>query len=276
MSRVPKFWGIHAEPSGLLIIFLSIMPFVVILYLYLSASADRLIENLDDKLLPSISQMVDAVDRMAFTEDKRTGKILMIEDTVASLKRIGCGVGLSALVGLLVGLNLGLFPGLSATLLSVIRFLSIIPPLAILPILFITLGVDEVGKIALIFLGTVFVIIRDIELCAKSMPVEQKVKALTLGASQLQLVYTIILPQIIPRLLESIRLSLGSAWLFLISAESISATEGLGYRIFLVRRYLAMDVIIPYVLWITIIGISVDYFLRMVLKYKYSWYLQNK
>jgi NitT/TauT family transport system permease protein len=276
MSRVPKFWGIHAEPSRLLIAFLSIMPFVIILYLYLSASADRLIENLDDKLLPSISQMVDAVDRMAFTEDKRTGKYLMMEDTFASLKRIGCGVGLSAFVGLFVGLNLGLFPGLSAIFSSTIRFLSIIPPLAILPILFITLGIDEVGKIALIFLGTVFVIIRDIELCTKSVPVELKVKALTLGASQIQLAYTIILPQIIPRLLESIRLSLGSAWLFLISAESISATEGLGYRIFLVRRYLAMDVIISYVLWITIIGISVDYFLRMVLKFKYSWYLQNK
>ncbi len=60
-----------------------------------------------------------------------------------------------------------------------------------------------------------------------------------------------VLPQIWPRLIDSLRLTLGSAWLFLIAAEAIASTEGLGYRIFLVRRYLAMDVILPYVVWIT-------------------------
>ena len=54
-----------------------------------------------------------------------------------------------------------------------------------------------------------------------------------------------------PRLIDALRLTLGSAWLFLIAAEAIASTEGLGYRIFLVRRYLAMDVILPYVIWIT-------------------------
>ena len=50
------------------------------------------------------------------------------------------------------------------------------------------------------------------------------------------------------------RLSLGPAFLFLISAEAIAADGGLGYRIFLVRRYLAMDVILPYVAWITLLA----------------------
>jgi NitT/TauT family transport system permease protein len=61
-------------------------------------------------------------------------------------------------------------------------------------------------------------------------------------------VYRVILPQVMPRLLDAVRISLGAAWLFLIAAEAIASTDGLGYRIFLVRRYLAMDVIIPYVL----------------------------
>ena len=55
------------------------------------------------------------------------------------------------------------------------------------------------------------------------------------------------MPQVLPRLIDTVRLALGAAWLFLIAAEAIAATEGLGYRIFLVRRYLAMDVILPYV-----------------------------
>ena len=58
------------------------------------------------------------------------------------------------------------------------------------------------------------------------------------------------------------RLSMGSAWLFLIAAEAIASTEGLGYRIFLVRRYLAMDVILPYVVWITLLAVFADLALR--------------
>ncbi len=65
-----------------------------------------------------------------------------------------------------------------------------------------------------------------------------------------------MLPQTWPRLIDSLRLTLGSAWLFLIAAEAIASTEGLGYRIFLVRRYLAMDVILPYVVWITLLAVA--------------------
>ena len=54
------------------------------------------------------------------------------------------------------------------------------------------------------------------------------------------------------------RLSLGPAWLFLIAAEAIASTDGLGYRIFLVRRYLSMDVILPYVAWITLLAWLTD------------------
>ena len=72
------------------------------------------------------------------------------------------------------------------------------------------------------------------------------------------------MPQVLPRLIDTVRLALGAAWLFLIAAEAIASTEGLGYRIFLVRRYLAMDVILPYVAWITFLGFAFDWLLRAV------------
>ena len=81
------------------------------------------------------------------------------------------------------------------------------------------------------------------------------VKAQTLGASTWQIAIRVVLPQIMPRLIEALRLSLGPAFLFLISAEAIAADVGLGYRIFLVRRYLSMDVILPYVAWITLLAL---------------------
>ena len=80
------------------------------------------------------------------------------------------------------------------------------------------------------------------------------------------------MPQVMPRLLNAVRLSFGAAWLFLIASEAIASTDGLGYRIFLVRRYLAMDIIIPYTIWITFIGFLTDYILKTIIAKKYRWY----
>jgi NitT/TauT family transport system permease protein len=94
----------------------------------------------------------------------------------------------------------------------------------------------------------------------------------TLGANTWQIITRLVWPQIMPRLLSSVRLSLGSAWLFLIAAEAIAATEGLGYRIFLVRRYLAMDVILPYVAWITFLAFALDFALKRYSQWRYPWF----
>ena len=80
-----------------------------------------------------------------------------------------------------------------------------------------------------------------------------------------------MLPQIWPRLIDSLRLTLGSAWLFLIAAEAIASTEGLGYRIFLVRRYLAMDVILPYVVWITLLAVLTDLAAASAARARFPW-----
>lgn len=276
MIKVPKFFGLHAEPPQTISWIVALLPFVLLIALYLVASHIRLEKNPQDKLLPSIPKMTEAIERMAFTQDKRTGEYLMVKDTLSSLKRIGTGITLAAISGLLVGLNMGLFPGMRSILLAFITFISIIPPLAILPILLIVFGVDELAKIMLIFIGTFPMITRDIYIAVQKTPMEQITKALTLGASQLKVVYRVILPQIMPRLFDTVRLSLGSAWLFLIAAEAIASTDGLGYRIFLVRRYLDMAVIIPYVVWITFIGAVMDWLLRKLITMKYSWYLVSK
>lgn len=270
--RLPVFFGVHAAPSPWLARALALAPFVLLIAVYLAASHVRLAENPDDKILPSVAQMADAVERLAFTRDARSGELVMLADTLSSLQRLALGIGLAALVGLLLGMNMALFPGMGITLIGVVTFVSIVPPLAVLPILFITFGVDELAKVMLIFLGTFPLITRDIYGAVRAMPQESLTKALTLGAGEAQLVYRIVLPQIVPRLIDTVRLSLGGGWLFLIAAEAIASTDGLGYRIFLVRRYLAMDVIIPYVLWITLLGFTIDWALRTFIRRRYRWY----
>lgn len=269
--------GRPASPGGLFAparrnLLLALLPFILIAAVYLFASHERLAENPQDKLLPSLAQMADAVDRLAFKPDPQSGEYTLLVDTWASLKRIALGVGLAALAGLLAGLNMGLLPHVRALFSPFITFLSMVPPLAILPILFIALGVDELSKVALIFLGVFPVIARDLLIASGQIPREQIVKAVTLGASQAAVIYRIVLPQILPRLIDAVRLSLGGAWLFLIAAEAIASTEGLGYRIFLLRRYLAMDAILPYVFWITALGFAADWLLRQLILRRFRWY----
>lgn len=262
----------NLEPSRPWRGFLTILPFIIVLLLYWAASDARLAENANDKLLPSFSQISDAIDRMAFTENKRTGEYLFWQDTGASLYRIGLGISISAAIGLMIGLLNGLLPSVRAGLSPFITIVSLVPPMAILPILFITFGLDELAKVMLIIIGTAPVIMRDIQSHVRQLPSEQLIKAQTLGASTWLVAIRVVLPQIMPRLLASMRLSLGAAWLFLIAAEAIAAQEGLGYRIFLVRRYMSMDVILPYVVWITTLAFAMDFSLRKISELCFPWY----
>lgn len=250
---------------------LVLLPLILLLTAYGIASAMRLAENPDDRLLPSLAQMVDAMGRMAFAEDPRTGEYVLWSDTLASLQRLALGLGVAALAGLALGIAAGVFPMLGAPLSPLLAVLSMVPPLAILPILFIVFGLEELSKVMLIVIGVTPVLARDLEQRAREIPAETVIKAQTLGANSWTLVLRVVLPQLLSRLLVSLRLMLGTAWLFLISAEAISATAGLGYRIFLVRRYMAMDVILPYVVWITLLAWAMDWALRMLNRWLFPW-----
>lgn len=252
-------------------ILLAFVPFLLIALVYVVGSAQRRAENPDDKLLPPISEMVETTGRLAFQKDRRSGEIVLWTDTAASLRRLVLGLGIATVIGLVFGLSIGLLPLVGATLGSLIAVLSMIPPMAILPILFIVFGLGELSKIVLIIFGVAPCIVRDLALEVGKLPTEQLVKAQSLGASTWQIAFRVVLPQIMPRLIESVRLMLGPAFLFLISAEAIAADVGLGYRIFLVRRYLSMDVILPYVAWITLLAYLMDFALAWIARRGLPW-----
>lgn len=260
----------HPDRSGRLLLIL--LPFALLLFTYFAGSAQRLADNPNDKLLPSATQMIAAVDRLAFTEDKRSGKYLFWQDTAASLKRLAMGVAIAALVGLCLGIAAGIIPLFGAPLSPLLTVLSMVPPLAVLPILFIVFGLGELSKVMLIVIGITPILARDLEQRAREIPQEILIKAQTLGASTWTLILRVVLPQLQPRLLIALRLVLGSAWLFLIAAEAIASTDGLGYRIFLVRRYMAMDVILPYVVWITLLAWLMDLGLRQLARVCFPWF----
>jgi NitT/TauT family transport system permease protein len=262
---------INQKPGRGGAILLSLLPFILVVCAYLFYSHARLMENPGDKLLPAPSTIAATIHRYAFEEDERSGEILWWTDTWASLERLLTALGISACIGLAVGLSIGVLPYVRATFAPFVAALSLIPPLAILPILFIVAGLGELAKVTLIIIGVAPVIVRDLAMRVDELPNEQIIKAQTLGASTWQLVVRVVLPQLWPRLIDALRLCLGSAWLFLIAAEAIASTEGLGYRIFLVRRYLAMDLILPSVAWITLLAFSMDWLLKLLRTKAFPW-----
>lgn len=265
---------INYEPKKVNALLMTVIPFALIFIAYVVCSAARLEANPNDKLLPSVSTMIEKVIALISQPDKRTGKILLIQDTLASLKLLLTGVIVSAVAGFIIGVLNGSIPVIRRVFSPLATVLYLIPPMAILPILFICFGLGDFAKIMLIIIGVCPFIIRDMENSAKAIPEEIIVKSITLGATTWQILVKVIIPQMLPKLFNSVRLTLGSAWLFLISAEAIAANQGLGYRIFLVRRYLDMSVILPYVLWITVLAFLMDLVIKKASRKLFAWYFK--
>jgi NitT/TauT family transport system permease protein len=266
---MPRLLNVRPREGGRLL--LGLIPLALVLLLYLTASASRHAENPNDRILPIPAAMAEAIRTMAFEEDPRTEEIPLVADTKASLARLGAGIGLATSTALILGLGIGLLPIARASLGPLVSAISVVPPIAILPILFITFGLGETAKIVLIFVGVAPVRGRDLAGHVAALPEEQLVKAQTLGASTWLVTLRVALPQALPRLIESLRLALCPAWVYLISAEAIASDVGLGYRIFLVRRYLAMDVILPYVVWISLLAVAMDFALATLSRTAFPW-----
>src|SRR5258708_7633781 len=196
---------------------------------------------------------------------------MLWKDTKATGRRFGLSMAL-LLPAVLLGLHMGLFPYVGVFFTRFVLFFDKIVALSLLPILFIAFGIDELSKIMLIVIGVTPTIILDSLNLTRGVPNEQIVKAFTLGAGDFDVAYRVILKQIWPRVLNSIRLNLKAVMLFLFAGEMIASTDGLAYRIALLRRHMAMDVIIPYVLWVALLLFLVDFGMRWTNRRLHPWF----
>src|SRR5258708_6262766 len=209
-SAIRRVMNIVPNPrSGLLLGFL---PLVLIAAIYLLASAERRAANPNDKLLPPVAEMADTVRRLATEPDRRTEEIVLWTDTAASLQRLAIGLG----VATLSGLAFGVLPMVNATLGTLVAIISMIPPMAVLPILFIVFGLGELSKVVLIIFGVAPCLIRDMALAVSRLPREQLIKAQSLGASTWQVAIRVVLPPFMPRLFEPVTLHPAPPLLFLL------------------------------------------------------------
>jgi len=281
------FGLIHARPGRTWSTLLSWMLFAsgIAAYFYVSQARHR--DNPEDRVMPTVTQMVrgmyDAAMQPAEEEEQQAqagtvaGKFLnsmLWKDTKATSRRFIYSM-LLLFPAVLLGLHMGLFPYVGAFFLRFVLFFDKIVALSLLPILFIAFGIDELAKVMLIVIGVTPTIILDTFNLTRGVPAEQTVKAFTLGAGDFDVAYRVVLKQIAPRVLNSIRLNLKAVMLFLFAGEMIASTDGLAYRIALLRRHMGMDVIIPYVLWVALLLFLVDYSMRLLNRKLHPWFRES-
>jgi NitT/TauT family transport system permease protein len=277
---------IDASPNRLTAWTLSWFLFAAGIALYFYTSHNRHIENPEDKVVPGLTQLGQGVTDAFLKPDaeqqddttpadasipQRFFTSMLWTDTVASSKRFAWSMAL-LIPAVLLGLHMGMFPVVGTFFLRFILFFDKIIALSVLPILFIAFGIDELSKIMLIVIGVTPTIILDTFNLTKSVPGEQLVKGFTLGAHDFGVTYRIVLKQIMPRILNSIRLNLKAIMLFLFAGEMIASQDGLAFRIALLRRHMGMNVIIPYVLWVALLLFLVDLTMRVVNKKLHPWF----
>ncbi len=281
-----SLFRIHAQPGRTAAWSLSWFLFAAGITMYFYTSQQRHRENPDDRVTPTLTQMVrafgdaalkpsdeeeaqDSIARQSILERIRSS--MLWKDTQATGRRFLISVVL-LFPAVLLGLHMAMFPYVGAFFLRFFLFFDKIVALSLLPILFIAFGIDELAKIMLIVIGVAPTIILDTFNLSKSVPREQIVKGFTLGATDFAITYRIILRQIRPRILNSIRLNLKAVMLFLFAGEMIASTDGLAYRIALLRRHMGMDTILPYVLWVALLLFLVDAGMSTLNRKLHPWF----
>ncbi|MDA0991974.1 MAG: ABC transporter permease, partial [Verrucomicrobia bacterium] len=162
-------------------------------------------------------------------------------DALISVTRVFVGWGLSLLLALPLGLMIGTYRPVQALLEPLTDFVRYMPAVAFIPLVMLWIGIDEPSKIAIIFIGTFFQMVLMMAEDVRRVPLAQIEAAQTLGASRPEIVNLVLLPSAKPALLDTMRITMGWAWTYLVVAELVAANSGLGYSILKAQRFLQTD-----------------------------------
>lgn len=189
----------------------------------------------------------------------------------ASVARVLAALLAAAVAGVIVGFAINLNRTARGMLEPLVEFYRPIPPLAYLPLVIIWFGIGEFAKVLVIFLGIFPAIV--IATCdgLRSVPQDRINAARSLGASPLQVVTLILLPNALPAILTGIRIGLGTGWATLVAAELIAATQGLGFMIKGAADFLVTDVVILGIIVIAIVSIGMELTLRFIQRLIVPW-----
>lgn len=186
----------------------------------------------------------------------------LLGDIGISTLRVVTGWALSALFALPIGLAIGSFRSVQSLLEPLTDFIRYMPAVAFIPLVMVWVGIDEGAKIAIIFIGTFFQMVLMVAEDVRRVPMAQIEAAQTMGAGRGEVIRLVIVPAAKPALLDTLRVTMGWAWTYLVVAELVAASSGLGFSILKAQRFLQTDKIFAGILLIGLIGLAIDQLMR--------------
>lgn len=195
----------------------------------------------------------------------------LLGDALISTMRVVAGWALSALIAVPLGLFIGSWRAVQALLEPLTDFIRYMPAVAFIPLVMLWVGIDEGAKVAIIFIGTFFQMVLMVAEDVRRVPMAQIEAAQTMGATRREVVEKVILPSAKPALLDTLRVTMGWAWTYLVVAELVAANSGLGFAILKAQRFLQTDKIFAGILLIGFIGLAIDQLFRLLHRKAFPW-----
>ena len=247
--KTVKFGDASAVNSGRLY---SIVIVVFLLLLWILSSAFAWVEPF---FWPTINGTITRANQLVSAGFRGTE---LIEHIGISVYRVLSGI----LYGTLVGVPLGFAMGLSSTarglLDPIVEFMRPIPPLALIPLIILWFGIDETAKIFLLFLASLFIMIIAARSGVSSVRISKVHAAYSLGASKLQVMRHVILPNALPEIFTGLRTSMGVCWGTVVAAELVAADKGVGSMIMIAKNFLQTDTVVIGIIIIGAIGYAIE------------------
>ena len=192
-------------------------------------------------------------------------------DILNSTYRVMVGFLAAAIIGVPLGLIMGTFRAAEALTEPVVGFIRYMPASAFIPLFILWLGIDDLEKIAIIFVGSFFQLVLMVAVVAKNVPMDMLETAYTLGAGRFQVIRRVLLPASLPGILDTLRIIVGWAWTYIIVAELVASASGIGYMIISAQRMLRTGSIIFGILTIGTMGLVTDYFFKWLYRKLFPW-----
>lgn len=233
---------------------IAISSFVVVLVVWSIITGLGLVKEM---FLPSPLAVLDVLV-------KTTENGQLWGDMSVSIYRVMVGYLLASVVALPLGILAGSDPRFEAAIEPFVDFIRYMPVVAFVPLTILWVGTDDTQKFLIIWLGTFFQEVLMVADAVRQVPRSYQNLGATLGMSRFQILVRIVLPSAMPRIWDTLRICLGWAWTWLVVAELVAATSGMGYRITQAQRFLATDTIIAYVIVLGVLGLVFDQIMRGV------------
>ena len=206
----------------------------------------------------------------------REGVLLFTEygfakDVGMTVWRVMGGFALAAAIGVPLGILMGAFKPVEAFLEPFVSFCRYLPASAFIPLLILWAGVDEAQKLLVIFIGSFFQLVLMIAICVGGARRDLVEAAYTLGASSGGVVRRVLIPGAAPQIAETLRLVLGWAWTYIIVAELIGSSSGIGHMIVDSQALLNTGQIIFGIIVIGVIGLVSDFAFKLLNRRLFAW-----